>query len=224
MQKDKTIEIWMPKLEAGYKHQAGIQTDVSSFVLGDKPGGKAFDYSLLDPDPPCSRQRSKTHNPNPGKQSSPYTAHVAPPTSFYVCLSLPRPEWIIGLDPVSCKIQDAAGTERESHLRPVGFRLLYKKTGTPVLTSTQDPQCPWPLPFDPAPGEREMQISIGYSPYNFDDYGHPEACDDFKRLGAMLGLTLGVAFDQPFQLKARERIVITNGPVNDCKAPVITMT
>lgn len=207
------LEIWMPNLDnPKYPHQAGIETDRDSFILGDES-----EYWFSDPNPKQYSGGTLAYNPSP---SIPYVIEAYPSKPYYIHLKLPRPKWIVGLDPVSCKIQYGAQGDQKFHTRPVGFRLLYEKAGTPAVISRKGSH---PVSFDPAPDEKQIEMSIKYYPYNYETYGHAEAADDFAKIGAMLGVVLKVEYEFPFQLRADDNPHIDNGPVNDCKAPTVIL-
>jgi hypothetical protein len=226
----KLLEIWLPKLSRKYPHQAAVGTDVDSFVLAD-----ASEYSINDPNPCCHPNPSGHHNPPPGHPSVPYedVPNIYPPSSYNIHLTLPRPKWIIGLSPVSCKVYKGSTPPPNYEYMPVGFRLFYERAGSPVLTAVKKSSPSYSFSFDPAPDETQLEMFIAYSPYNFSDYNHPEAKDDFKRLAGMFGLNLNADFELPF-MTARKRIkskaraqhpsfTILNGPAKDCKAPLILL-
>jgi len=223
---DKLLDIWLPSLDPKYPHQAAVGTDIDSFVLGD-----LSDYSIDNPNPPFHPSLSTPHNPPPAKPSVPCerTPIDYPPNSYFVHLTLPRPKWIVGLSPVSCKVYDD-GTQPPSDWenKPVGFRLLYGRTGKPFLADAQTQKPIYEFQFDPVADEKQLEIFVAYSPYDFEDYNHGEAKDDFRRLGNMFGLSLNVDFELPFTLGAKRtekpRFKILNGPAKDCKAPALVLT
>jgi hypothetical protein len=224
----KLLEVWLPKLAKRYRHQAAIGTNVDSRDLGD-----LSEYSLTNPNPHCHPSPSMHHNPPPNKPCIPYedTAVKYPPAPFYVHITLPRPKWIIGFSPVSCRIYEGAIPPAQFQYAPVGFRLFYDKAGSPVLTSSNDPKFRYDLNFDPASDEPQLEAFIAYSPYNFSDYGHHEAKNDFAKLTKMVGLKVNVDFEFPF-LTGRQRLTtrtkgrqvsVLNGPAKDCKAPILLL-
>jgi hypothetical protein len=226
----KVLDIWLPILSKKYRHQLAIGTNVESQELGD-----LSEYSLSDPNPQCHSKPSGHQNPPPGKPSIPYqdTAVNYPPSSFYVRFTLPRPQWIIGLSPVSCKIYKGGTSPAQFENVPVGFRLFYERAGLPVLESRSDPQFTYPLQFDPANAERQLEAFISYSPYNFSDYGHHEAKNDFAKLTRMLGLKVNIDFEFPFIIgdsrvaskpDGEKKWKILNGPAKDCKSPNMLLT
>jgi hypothetical protein len=225
----KLLDIWLPQLNSLYPHQAAVGTDVDSYVLSD-----GTEYSISHPSPSCYAKASQHHNPPPQNPSAPYqdSPKVYPPSPFNIHITLPRPKWIVGLSPVSCKVYSGGPPPANFQYMPIGFRLFYGKAGTPELTCANDSSKSYSFLFDPANDEKQLEMFIAYSPYNFSDYNHPEAKDDFGRLAAMFGLSLNVDFEFPFifgvdksKPKARRfphsNAHILNGPAKDCKAPVI---
>jgi hypothetical protein len=229
-----TLHIWLPVLDdPKYPHQVAIGTDVESTVLS----GDITEFSLDDPNPSCYPKASIHHNPPPGNSSIPYEdiPNTYPPSSYFLHLMLPRPKWIVGLSPVSCKVYKGNTPPSKYTSMPVGFRLFYERVGVPVLKSLDTPSFSYPLVFDPAPGEMQVEMFVSHSPYNFSDYGHPEATDDFVKLGKMFGLTLNIDFALPFMTgrvsgaganrkNHAKAPKILNGPAKDCKAPTILLT
>jgi hypothetical protein len=230
---DKLLEIWLPRLSRNYPHQAAVGTNVDSYVLGD-----VSDYYIDHPNPGCHPGASSHHNPPPDHPSVPFETppKIYPPSSYYVHLTLPRPQWIVGLSPVSCKVYEGNTPPADFEYMPVGFRLLYERAGSPVLTATQTSSLTYTFKFDPAPDEKQLEMFIAYSPYNFSDYNHVEAKDDFTRLAGMFGLKLNVDFEFPFMTGRRSakrtkrksapqrpNFTILNGPAKDCKSPSILL-
>jgi hypothetical protein len=77
---------------------------------------------------------------------------------------------MVALDPVSAKIYPTGSTAPSSYTPyAVGLRFLYEKAVEPTMTPGGDIQ------FDPAPGETQLSISVGYAPYDYNDSGHSEA-------------------------------------------------
>lgn len=223
------LDVWLPKLAKKYRHQAAIGTSVDSEVVGD-----LSEYSLGTPNPLCHAKSSQHHNPPPEKPCIPYQDNAVhyPPSSFYVHLTLPRPKWIVGFSPVSCRVYQGSVPPEHFQNMPVGFRLFYEKAGIPIVKSSSDANFSYALKFDPADDEMQLEAFISYSPYNFSDYGHREAKNDFARLTKMLGLKVNVDFEFPFmtgRLKAvsgagrKRKWSILNGPAKDCKAPVVLL-
>jgi hypothetical protein len=215
----KTVEVWLPILgDQRFPHQAGIGSNVQSRPFDDSKCQQ--DYVLNDP--PAFSSLSTVHNP---AMNVPYeaTPKIFPPKSFFIHLILPNPKYIEGLSPVSCEIYTGTGTGN-FQLRPVGFRLLYDKTGHPTLSSGGNPI--YSLKFDPSPGDTTNEMIINYAPFNAGR-DHTEAQDDFKKLAAMFGLNLTVDFDKTTDdVRIRESVRPPDffvGPVNDCKSPNITL-
>lgn len=226
------LDVWLPILSKKYPHQAAVGTDVDSHELKG-----TSEYSIGDPNPPCHPNPSGHHNPPKSHPSVPYEAapKIYPPPSYFIHITLPRPKWIVGLSPVSCTVYDNATPPPPFDYKPIGFRLLYEKAGAPILTPSNGTDTPYTLNFDPAPDEQQLEMFIAYSPYNFSDYNHPEAKDDFKKLTGMFGLKLDIDFEFPFMtqikkgkhkkqspaVKVPPRIL--NGPAKDCKAPALLL-
>jgi hypothetical protein len=144
--KDKVLDLWLPKLGKKHRHQLAIGTYVGSLELGD-----LSQYSVKAPGPNCHPGSSVHHNPPHNNPCIPYeeTPLIFPPSSFFVRITLPRPKWIIGFSPVSCKVYKGPTPPPAYQYRPVGFRLFYGKAGSPVLTSTEDSKFNYQLEFDP---------------------------------------------------------------------------
>lgn len=216
----KTVEVWLPVLgDQRFPHQAAIGSNVQSRPFDDS----TYQQEYVLNDPPPFPSVSTVFNP---AMSQPYSVPPTtfPPTSFFIHLTLPNPKFIEGLSPVSCEIYTGAGTGNFV-LRPVGFRLLYDLTGFPTLSSGGKQI--YQLKFDPSPGDTTNEMFIDYAPFNSADPDHTEAKDDFKKLVAMFSLNLDVDFE-----KTTKDVIIRQaakppdffvGPVNDCKAPVITL-
>jgi hypothetical protein len=224
------LDVWLPKLGKRYPHQAAVGTNVDSQVVGD-----LSDYSLDAPNPHCFPSSSMHHNPPPDKPCVPYedVPQDYPPSSFYIHFVLPRPKWIVGFSPVSCKIYRGNVPPDQFQYTPVGFRLFYEHAGIPVLKSVKDPEFSYELPFDPADDEKQLEAFIAYSPYDFSDYGHREAKKDFTKLTRMFGLDVNVDFELPFmtgrrrasaRVKRGRKSHVLNGPAHDCKAPILLLT
>ena len=126
------LDVWFPKLEGEFNHQAGIGTNLNSFIFD----GKLREFSLLDPNPPQHAAATAAYHPssydrqsncaNQKKVCSPYVVEPQKyePARYFIHLTLPRPKWMIGLNPVSCKIYENGKSITSSYqLRPVGFRL-----------------------------------------------------------------------------------------------------
>ncbi|HWZ44512.1 MAG TPA: hypothetical protein VNW97_13640 [Candidatus Saccharimonadales bacterium] len=219
-----TLDVWFPKLEEDFKHQAGIGTNLNSFIFD----GKLREFTLLDPNPPQYASTTAAYYPssydrqsngtNQKKVCSPYFVEPKKyePTSYFIHLTLPRPKWMIGLNPVSCMIyENGKSTTSNYQLRPVGFRLLYERAGVPVLTSDLDRKFSYYPPFDPAPEEKQLEMFINYVPFVYTG-GDGEAEDDFKRLGDMLDLKLKLKIEPPGKQ-------VPLGPLHNCKSANIIL-
>jgi len=132
----------------------------------------------------------------------------------------------VALDPVSAKIYPSNSTPPGSYTPyAVGLRFLYDKAGTPTMTPGGV------VPFDPAPGETQLSISIGYAPYDYNDSGHAEAKHSLNQLSKLFpNLDLKVDFELPLLAKAprekgRSRVewIGLGGPLHNCKAPIILL-
>ncbi|HWZ44511.1 MAG TPA: hypothetical protein VNW97_13635 [Candidatus Saccharimonadales bacterium] len=215
-QTDAILEVWMPVLDdAHFEHQAGIGTDVSSFVLGN-----LREYSLLAPNPQTFPGATSAFNPpasNPSVPLAVQPGHL--PQSFFVHLTLPRPKSMVSVSSVPCKIHGASLPTATFLNRPTGFRLLYEKAGAPVLTSSEDPRFNFPVPFDPSPDEKQLEMFISYAPFVIEtDRGHPEAKSDLAKLGLMVGLDLSLEFEGEFQVRFAQPFTPFNGPLQNCKS------
>jgi hypothetical protein len=214
----KVVDVWMPKLDqSGKKHEAGIGTSVTSIIL---PMG---DYVITGPAPSASNavpypiSNCKVYEDKPNDYSA---------ADRYIHLTLPAPDWIVALDPVSAKIYPTNAKRPSSYSHyAVGLRFLYKQAGTPNLSPGGN------IPFDPAPGETQLTLSIAYAPYDYNDSGHSEAKFAFNQLSKLFpNLDLQVDFETADMDKAPAKKDKENvewlqygGPLHNCKAPIILL-
>lgn len=215
---DTTLHVWLPVLDKkGYEHQAGVGTDLSSFIL---PGPTAS-YTLTGIEPYASQ--TSPHNPPAAKPSIPVAVQPTsyPPAIYFSHLMLPRPKRMTGLNPVSCKVYGASLPTAKFLNRPVGFRLFYDKAGTPVLTGSG---VSYTIPFDVSSDEKQLEMFINYIPFVVDPApGHAEAQDDLHKLGLMVGLDLTITFEYGFQVEFTDPFRILNGPLQNCKSANLTL-
>jgi hypothetical protein len=212
------IDVWMPKLDGeAKKHEAGMGTSVTSVVLPQN------DYVITGPAP---------YGGDPAIYGiSHCTVYAATPNDYsatnrFIRLTLPMPNSIVALDPVSVRMYPT-GSPASGPYTPcaVGLRFLYDKAGTPTMNPGGA------IPFDPAPGEAQLNISIGYAPYDYNDTGHAEAKYAFNQLSKLFpNLDLQVDFEFAMVAAARKtgkskiewrRL---GGPLHNCKAPVILLS
>ena len=85
------------------------------------------------------------------------------------------------------------------------------------------------IPFDAAPGELQVNMSIGYAPDDYRDTGHAEAMYAFHQLSILFpDLDLHVIIDEPsdkrsFWEKGDASRTSFGGPLHNCKAPIILL-
>ena len=216
------FNVWMPKLDkAGDKHEAGIGTSVTSLVLQNQ------DYEITGPTPfggdPSYHYTSscQVYKGQPNDYSA---------TNRYIRLTVPTPNSIVALDPVSAQIYPTNSPPATPSYTgyAVGLRFIYLDPGTPTLKSVG------PIPFDPGDEETELTLSIGYAPYLYDynDHGHTEAKYAFNEISKLFpNLDLQVDFDPSVMAsikragaaKQKTQWINRSGPLHNCKAPVILL-
>lgn len=216
------FNVWMPKLDkTGDKHQAGINTSVTSHELTNG------DYAITGPtafggDPPYHYTSScQVYQAQPNDYSA---------ADRYIRLAVPTPNSIVALQPVSAQIYPTNAPPSTSSYAgyAVGLRFIYLDPGTPTLSNAG------PIPFDPGDDETELILSVGYAPYVYDSksLGHAEAKYAFNQLSKLFpNLDLQVDFDPSVTgsmekaraSKQKAQWVNFGGPLQDCKAPIILL-
>jgi hypothetical protein len=213
------IDVWMPKLDGeGKKHEAGMGTSVTSVVLAKN------DYVITGPTP---------YGGDPTIYGTSHcTVYPASPNDYsaknrFIRLTLPMPNSIAALDPVSARMYPTGSSASGSYtLYAVGLRFLYDKAGTPTMNPGGV------IPFDPAPGETQLSISIGYAPYDYNDTGHAEAKYAFNELSKLFpNLDLQVDFEFAMMGAAQRKPGKSTiewrhfgGPLHNCKAPIMLLS
>jgi hypothetical protein len=215
----QVVEVLLPKLDqAGTEHEAGIGTPVTSIELSKG------DYTIAGTPPDSG-------DPMPYLTSNCKVYQVKPPDNYsaanrYILLTLPMPHYIVALDPVSTEIYKTGSNPTGVWtLYAVGFRFLYDHAGVPTLTPPGRD-----IPFEPAPGEILLNMSIGYAPYNYDK-SHAEAKAAFQALSLLVpNLDLQVEFELPLTAESSPKSndpklirELHHGPLHNCKAPVILL-
>jgi hypothetical protein len=145
----------------------------------------------------------------------------------FIRLTLPMPNSIVALDPVSARMYSTGSTASGSYVPyAVGLRFLYNKAGTPNMNPGGA------IPLDPGPGEIQLSMSIGYAPYDYNDMGHAEAKYAFNQLSKLFpNLDLQVDFEFAMMAAAQRKPDKSKvewsrlgGPLHNCKAPVMLLS
>lgn len=195
------FDAWMPQLDAttgkagnekGNRHESGIMTPVMGFALakGDFniSGTKGSDHNPLPPYPTGNSQIYQT-----GTSEA--------PKEYFIHISLPLPFHIVLLQPEPAKIWSNENKPPDHYTNyAAGLRLLYPDAGVPILSTRAGtallPGAPKDgvIEFDPSPDEKQLDMSITYSPINA---GVPDdATNSFKALAKLLKLNLQIEFPQ----------------------------
>jgi hypothetical protein len=213
------FDVWMPKLDGtGKEHEAGIGTPVTSIVLLQN------DYTITGPTPFAGS--------TPVHYTSGCQVYSCKPNDYsaanrYIRLTLPKPNSIVALNPVCAAIYPTGSTPSSYALYAVGLRFRYNKANTPNLSTFGD------IPFDPGPDETELNMSIGYAPYVYDNT-EMEAMYSFNQLSKLFpNLDLQVDIDTSGKkcISTATKMPATGtlksqrvgGPLHNCKAPVILL-
>lgn len=217
--KNWVVRIFLPKLVGVASHDAGVGTSVSSTLLSDG------DYDITGPS-------ANTNDFNPygplgsGVYQNTPVDYSAKNRRFG--LTIPLPKKIVGLVPVLADVYPTnQGPSGSCLAYAVGLRFLYDKANTPQLVPKS--ASPQQLYFDPALGEIELNISIGYSPTDYNN-GDGDAQSAFNQLSKLFpNLDLSVHLYPPGASCVLNPAVHKDwhgwsGPQHDCKAPIILLT
>jgi hypothetical protein len=211
------FELWMPFIEK-YPHQAGIMTSVTSFEL---PPNKN-DYRISGPS--SFNGKPELHRTGGGQIFQAKVKETSAPSRLIKML-FPMPRLIVLLDPVWAKInpRDSAAPST-NELYAVGVRLRYDHAGEPTLYDSKGVSHLVPngkIPFDPAPGETQLNMLIGYEAYDTTDPSHAESKESFHQISMLFPpLDLQVEFDsQPGGDSFK--VIPFSGIFRDCRSPVL---
>jgi hypothetical protein len=180
------FHVWMPDLDAGKSHEAGIMTPIMGFEL---PKGN---YQISG----TKGSTDKHVTPHSSTHGQIYqTGTSDAPEGYYIHISLPMPFHIGLLHPMPAKIWSNGNKPQTDTLYALGLRLFYAKAGAPTLSMVDGTALPPGPPsdgvirFDPDhPPEVQVDMSISYLPYNArDPY---DADNSFKALAKLLKLDL----------------------------------
>lgn len=175
------FDVWMPQLEAGNdkgnRHESGIMTPVIGFALAKG------DYNI-------SGTKGSTDNPPPPyptRNSQIYqTGTSEAPKEYFIHILLPLPFHIVLLHPEPAKIWSNQNKRPDHYTNyATGLRLLYPDAGVPTLSTRV-------IEFDPGPAERQLDMSITYSPINAGVPDDPTI--SFMALAKLLNLNLQIEF------------------------------
>ena len=212
----RTVDVWLPKLEKIDKHEAGISTPAIGIVLTEKsytitlPG---WNVPLIPPTPHTT--------PNCKIYQSPHTSNSYSDIDSYIHLELPLPKYIVAVNPVRARIFPTApaGQSSKADCLPyaVGLRFIYDKADAATLTASVDGH--GPIPFGSAPFETQLNMTIGYAPYNLD---HAKAIPVFNALSKLVGLDLQVEF-QCVDQAANSQFEADCCPFHNCHSPNILL-
>jgi hypothetical protein len=211
----KVIDVWLPDLESIDSHEAGIATSKLTFAL-PKGHYTITGMNAADTAPEPHRTRGCTV----------YRAATDPdpnlPSNSYIRLTLPMPHRMVALDPVGARIYPNGSKDGEScKYLAVGVRFLYDHAGVPTLTPPGGDA--GIIPFELAPGEIQLNMSIDYTPFDRNDPKDMKAKCVFTALATLfLNQDLQVEFGEPpLDGKSKPLAHIFTTPMRNCRAPII---
>jgi hypothetical protein len=217
---ENIVDVWLPDLTTSsnksykFPHVAGIITPVDS-VPFDDPG----DYCITGPTPfsgspptPYLFNNCKVFQGQPADSESIKSKKL-------IHVMLPMPHRIAALAPVLAKIAYPSSGLKPEYCTPyaVGLRFLYDNAG--VLLYTIPNGTSKPIPFNPSPGETQLNMSIEHAALNRQDDDDAQAKDVFGRVSEFCSQPASVDFDctdggKPQQEKKR------SNPMHHCRAPI----
>jgi hypothetical protein len=210
----KTIDVWLPHLEQIDEHEAGIVTPSRSYVLDEN------DYTITGPS--GSNNKPTPYICNCTIYPASTTLNVNRFKNRFIRLTIPMPTYLVALLPVQAKVYSGPTCPSGWDSLATGLRFVYDTAGTVILTLTQNNKKVTQFDFEPTPGEKQLNMSIGYTPFDSRDDGHPKAKKVFVALAALfLNLSLNVCFEGPAMAGLSEDQKRRGTPFRPCRAPII---
>jgi hypothetical protein len=204
-----SFDVWMPDLDAGKSHEAGVMTPIMGFELRKGnyqiSGTKGF---AGNPGTPYRSGRGQIYQTGTSDAPKEYEIHISLPMPFHLGL----------LHPMGAKIWSNGNKPPDYTLYAVGLRLYYAHAGAPTLSmvdGTALPPGPPPdgvIQFGPDPPAVQLDMSISYLPYN--DRDPDDAKNSFAALAKLLKLDLQLEL-QDYRQEAT--------PHRPCRSPVMQL-